>query len=42
VALDKLPLHLRPADFDVQEMICSPSETADYNKVIGNPVDGKK
>ena len=42
VALDKLPLRLRPADFDVQEMICSPSETADYNKVIGNPVDGKK
>jgi len=37
VALDKFPLHLRSDDFDVREMICSPSETADYNKVLGDP-----
>jgi hypothetical protein len=37
VALDKLPFKLQPPNFDVREMICSPSEFAEYNKVIGNP-----
>jgi hypothetical protein len=41
VALDKLPFKLQPANFDVREMICSPSEFAEYNKTIGNPASGK-
>jgi hypothetical protein len=41
VALDKLRFKLQPANFDVREMICSPSEFAEYNKVIGNPASGK-
>jgi hypothetical protein len=39
VAMDKQALYLRPDDYDVQEMICSPSETAEYNKVVGKSVD---
>jgi hypothetical protein len=38
VAADKLPLHLRPDDFDVREMICSPTETEEYNKTVTAPV----
>ena len=41
VALDKLHFKLQPDNFDVREMICSPSEFAEYNKVIGNPASGK-
>jgi hypothetical protein len=41
VALDKLRFNLKPPNFDVREMICSPSEFAEYNKVIGNPASGK-
>jgi hypothetical protein len=41
VALDKLPFKLEPPNFDVREMICSPSEFAEYNKIIGNPASGK-
>jgi len=41
VALDKLHFKLQPANFDVREMICSPSEFAEYNKIIGNPASGK-
>lgn len=37
LALDKLGFDLEPRDFDVREMICSPSEFAQYNKLIGNP-----
>lgn len=37
VALDKLPFYLQPPSFDVREMICSPSESAEYDKLIGNP-----
>jgi hypothetical protein len=37
VALNKLPFRLQPANFDVTEMMCSPSELAEYNKFIGNP-----
>ncbi|PYU25679.1 MAG: hypothetical protein DMG32_11515 [Acidobacteria bacterium] len=36
-ALDKFPMKLQPPDFDVREMICSPSESAEYDKLIGNP-----
>jgi len=38
VALDKIPLHLRSDEFDVREMICSPTETEEYNKTVTNPV----
>jgi len=37
VALDRLLLQLQPADFDIREMQCSPSETAKYNKEMGTP-----
>jgi hypothetical protein len=36
-ALNKFVLHRLPDDFDIQEFFCAPSETADYNKLIGNP-----
>jgi len=32
VALDKLHFRLRPANFELQEMMCSPSELAEYNR----------
>ncbi len=35
VALDKFPFKLLGDDFDVREMICSPAETAEYNRVVG-------
>ena len=38
VALDKFPFKLMPDTFDIREMICSPSETAEYNKTLGKPV----
>jgi hypothetical protein len=41
VALDKFPMKLQPLDFDVREMICSPSESAEYDKLIGNPASDK-
>ena len=43
VAADKLPLHLLPADFDMGEMICSPTEMSDYKKLVANPasIEGK-
>jgi hypothetical protein len=37
VALDKLPFKLQPPNTDIQEMICSPSETAEYNKRFARP-----
>jgi len=37
VALDKLSLRLQPRGFDIMEMECSPSETAEYNKKVGTP-----
>jgi hypothetical protein len=40
VAADKLTLHLLPPDFDMGEMICSPSEMSNYKKVVANPVSG--
>jgi hypothetical protein len=38
LALNKFPLHLQPADFDIPELLCSPSEMAAYNKDIGDVV----
>ena len=35
-ALDKLRFHLKPANFDFVEMMCSPSEIAEYNKRHGS------
>jgi hypothetical protein len=40
VALDKFHFKLQPDSFDVREMICSPSEFSEYNKVIGIPASG--
>jgi hypothetical protein len=40
VALNKLPLRLQPPSFDIREMECSPSETAEYNKQFGDPASG--
>jgi hypothetical protein len=36
-ALNKFVLHRLPDDFDTEEFICSPSEVAEYNKLVGNP-----
>ena len=36
VALDKLSLRLQPPKLDMREMECSPSETAEYNKQVGD------
>ena len=38
VALDRLPFDMRPPDFDVREMIYAPSDVAEYNRLLGNPV----
>jgi len=40
VALDKFHFKLQPDNFDVREMICSPSEFSEYNKVLGIPASG--
>src|SRR6202051_2097473 len=40
VALDKLRFKLQPPNTDVREMICSPSETAEYNKKLALPAAG--
>ena len=36
--LNKFPLHLLRPDFDIPELLCSPSEMADYNKQVGDVV----
>ena len=41
-ALDKFPMKLQPPDWDVREMICSPSESAEYDKLLGNPASEKR
>jgi hypothetical protein len=41
VALDRLRFDLQTPNFDVREMLCSPTDLAEYNKLIGNPVSGK-
>jgi hypothetical protein len=42
VALDKLRFDLRPPSFDVHEFLCSPSEFAEYNKLLGNSISEKE
>ena len=42
VALDKFVSELQPPNFDVREMICSPSEFAEYNKLIGSTASDKE
>ena len=41
VARDRLLFQLQKSNFDVREMICSPTDAAEYNKIFGNPVSGK-
>ena len=41
LALDKFPMRLLPANIDVREMICSPSDFAEYNKLVGSPASDK-
>jgi len=41
VALDKVRFQLQTRDYDVREMICSPTDFAEYNKLIGNPASNK-
>jgi hypothetical protein len=41
VALDKLVFERQPAGFDVREMIWSPTEYQEYNKLMGNSAGGK-
>jgi hypothetical protein len=38
LALNKFPLHLQRPDFDIPELLCSPTAMADYNKDIGDVV----
>jgi hypothetical protein len=38
VALDRFRFNLQPPTFDVHEMICSPSEFSEYNKLLGNSI----
>jgi hypothetical protein len=38
LALNKFPLKLQPRGFDIQELYCSPSDFADYNRDIGDPI----
>lgn len=37
IAAEKLTFHLLPADFDMGEMYCSPSEVANYMKQMATP-----
>jgi hypothetical protein len=38
-AMDKFVLHRLPDGYDITERFCSATETAEYNKVVGKPVD---
>ena len=42
VAIDKMPFKLQPANFETPEMLCSPSELAEYNKKHAAPGAPKK
>jgi hypothetical protein len=37
VALDRFPMRLESPSFDIREMICSPTDSAEYLKLVGNP-----
>jgi hypothetical protein len=36
--LNKFPLRRQPRGFDVREMYCAPSDTAEYNEQVGDPI----
>jgi hypothetical protein len=36
LGINKFPLHLLPADFDMPELLCSPIDMAAYNRKISN------
>jgi hypothetical protein len=38
-ALNNYVLHRLPDNYDISEFICSATETAEYNRLIGKPVD---
>jgi len=38
-AMDRFVLHRLPDSYDISERICSATEMAEYNKVVGKPVD---
>ena len=40
LALNKLDMHLMSGDFDIQELLCSPTEMSQYNDQIGSPAAG--
>ena len=42
VPLDRLRFNLKPANFDVREMLCSPAEFEEYNNTVGKPASEKK
>jgi hypothetical protein len=37
-ALNKMPLHLQPADYDMPEFLCSPIDFAEYKKQVEDEV----
>ena len=37
-ALDRFVLHRLPDGYDISELICSATETAEYNRLVGKPV----
>jgi hypothetical protein len=41
VASDRLRFQLQTSNFDIREMLCSPADVAEYNKIFGNPVSDK-
>ena len=41
VAVDRVRFELQTRNFDVREMLCSPTDAEEYNKLFGNPVSGK-
>ena len=41
VARDRLIFQLQKNDYDVREMLCSPTDLAEYNKILGEPVSSK-
>ncbi len=41
VAVDRVRFEMQSRNFDVREMLCSPTDAAEYNKLFGNPVSGK-
>jgi hypothetical protein len=38
VGLNKMPLHLQPADYDMPEFLCSPIDFAEYKKQVEDEV----